>query len=109
MRRAYRKNLCNLDVLSEKLQRSKNAIGIRAVRLGLDGRNWTTEEDKRIRQCYADYGAEYCRRFMKHRTLVAIQCRARKLGVKRDRSKLRCELPRGDVVKAMEQWLYGKK
>jgi len=80
--------------------RSTGAIAQRAQRLGIRGRNWTGYEDWVLRQCYRDLGPEYCRRYMRHRSEVAIMTRAKRLGILRDRSKLRTRC-QGDHIAAL--------
>lgn len=102
LKRLYRKHLADIEGLLSYLPgRSRDAIVIRANRIGVCGANWTDPEDYAIRQCYAKYGARYCQRYMQHRSEIAIQCRAAKLGVKRELSRRGCSVPKGDILKAM--------
>jgi hypothetical protein len=102
LRREYRRLFRNLEELKRLLPgRSRDAIVIRANRLGVCGMNWTSDEDRAIKLCYSDYGAGYVRvTYMPYRTEVAIQCRANKLGVKRSRQTL--DRPQGDILRAYD-------
>jgi hypothetical protein len=91
----YKYNICKLFELLPG--RSEMAITVRANRLGLSRRPWMAVEDEVIRKHYPDYGPEYCGRFCKGRTIIAIQSRALKLGVKRDLTKRRDKVPNYDV------------
>ena len=73
----------------------------RAIQLGLVQRTWKPwllEEDEVIIKCYPEYGTAYCARYLIGRTEIAIQSRALKLGVNRDLSKRKNELPVGNVM-----------
>lgn len=98
----------NLDTLVELLPcRSRHAIIQHAHRLGLWHRKWTDSEDDRIKQCYPQYGAEYCQQFMSDRSVGAIRDHAARLGVKRDLTRRRKPVPKGDWLEA-EQIAYRK-
>lgn len=98
IRKHYKYNIDHLFTLKCFADRTKMAVIVRANRLGLCRRTWLHEEDEVIIKCYPEYGATYCVRYLEGRTEIAIQSRALKLGVNRDLSKRKNNLPVGNVM-----------
>ena len=108
IRKHYKYNLDHLLSLKCFSGRTKEAIIVRANRMGVYCRTWMAEEDEVIIKCYAEYGAAYCVRHLQGRTEVAIQSRALKLGVNRDLSKRKNKLPDVDVMAVSNLAYHGK-